>query len=82
MASSSTPEGKPYRILTPTMAIVHEGERDVVRTIPEGAIILVEDPTAIAGNRFVRARWETTTISMFSRDVRDRAEPIDDQADR
>ena len=77
MANGSSPHGKPYRIITATMAIVPDGERDVVPTIPEGAIIRVIDPTALENNRFVRAMWDDTTISMFSRDLRDRAEPIE-----
>jgi hypothetical protein len=63
-----------YRISTPTVAIIPEEGKDVARMIPEGAIVYVDDPSALADDSLIRLYWDGTAVSMFAQDLRDRAE--------
>ena len=65
-----------YRIKHPTIALFHEDGRHIAHTVPAGAFITV-DSAAFNGNRLVDVTWDNKKVLMFARDVRSRAERVD-----
>lgn len=63
--------GNTYKMLSPTVAHFSEGEKQVMITIPKGAIITVLGPLGDRG--FVDIRWENNVVKMFIKDLRERA---------
>ena len=66
-----------YRINTPTLALVQDGARQVVRTVPIGAIITVDRRT-LHGKKFIEVLWDGEKAMMFVQDLTARGEVIDD----
>jgi hypothetical protein len=68
--------GKRYRLKTATLAIMNDDERLSVM-VPAGAVIQV---TAVPPdeNRPVDVEWEGKAMMMFTIDLRERAEPVDE----
>ena len=58
-------------MLAPTFAHVSKGEKQVMITIPKGAIITVLGPLGDRG--FVDIRWENNVVKIFVKDLRERA---------
>lgn len=63
--------GNTYKMLSPTFAQLSKGEKQVLITIPAGAIITVLSPLGDRG--FVDIRWENKVAKMFVADLRERA---------
>jgi hypothetical protein len=68
------PAGK-FRITAPTVVLVPEGDLNVARTIPKGAIITA-DSDDFQGSKLVEVTWIEKTIMVFAQDLRLRTEPI------
>ena len=65
-----------FRIKTPTIALVLEEGRQVVRPIPSGAEVTVSDENAIQENKLIEVEWAKKLVMMFAQDIRARAERI------
>jgi len=64
-----------YRVTSQTIALFHEGERDIADRVPDGAIIAI-DGDAFTGDPFVKVLWNGREIMIFARDLRTRTERI------
>jgi hypothetical protein len=71
---SSMPLGR-YRLKNPTLALHDEGGRHVARTVPAGAVVLVDGAT-FDGNKLVEVSWDGTKVMMFTEDLKSRADLI------
>lgn len=66
-----------YRIKTPTMAILSTDGHRVIVTVPVNVVIRIsQDPRE--GDRLIDVVWNNKNYMMFTQDLRERAEPIDD----
>jgi hypothetical protein len=65
-----------YRVKTPTLAIMNQADRNSVM-IPHGAIVHVTAGTLV-GDGLVGADWEGQPLLMFTTDLRDRCELVDE----
>jgi hypothetical protein len=68
--------GKRYRLKTPTLAIMNQRER-LSLMVPRGAIV---QSTAglLDEDRLVDVEWEGKALLMFTADLRERCEPVDE----
>jgi len=69
--------GQRYRLNTPTLAIVSRDGRHSPVTVPLGAVVKVIDG-AVDGNRLVDVRWDGKTVMMFTTDIRERCDRLDE----
>ena len=69
--------GQRYRLNTPTLAIVNEDGHHHPVTVPLGAVVKVIDGP-LDGNRLVDVRWDGKTVMMFTTDIRERCERLED----
>ncbi len=63
-----------YKITSPTMAILADGDHEVVVTIPANAIVVLVDGILDESNGFVRVRYRNEILSVFAVDLRNRGE--------
>ncbi|HVY93598.1 MAG TPA: hypothetical protein VHA14_12640 [Bryobacteraceae bacterium] len=66
-----------YRIVEPTIAMSEDGGRGVAYTMHAGALVELQDGPP-DGNKLVEVKWEGKTVLMFTQDLRQRAEPSED----
>jgi len=76
-----------YRLTTPTLAISGR-DRPVTKysvrllgstteLVPPGAVLrVIDDP--LYGNRLIDVEWEGRTVMMFTTDIRERCEQLND----
>ena len=69
--------GQRYRLNTPTLAIFNQDGQHHPVTVPLGAVVKVIDGP-LDGNRLVDVRWEGKTVMMFTTDIRERCERLED----
>ena len=62
-----------FRLNTATIALFFEGGRQVARTVPQGAVVQVND---LEGDKLIEVEWEGKTILMFAQDIRARGERV------
>ena len=67
------PAGK-FRITTPTIVLVPEGELNVAHTLPSGAVITANSDE-FDGRKLVKVTWGEKTIMVFAQDLRSRTVP-------
>jgi len=65
-----------FRINTPTIGLISDRGRQVARTIPGGAEVIVSDESAIHENKLIEVRWAEKLIMMFAQDIRTRGARI------
>lgn len=65
-----------YKILSPILALVPDGGRNVARTVPIGSIISMESGE-FDRNRLVAATWDGQDVMIFAQDVRSRGEKVE-----
>jgi len=69
------PVAQRYRIKTPTVAVfVMDGSRLTV-TVPIDAVVWCDDLPA--HNQLIEVVWNNTTYAMFTKDLRERCEPVE-----
>ena len=68
--------GRRYRVKTPTLAIMNQKERLSVM-IPCGGVVQVT-VGPLDEDRLVDVEWEGKPILMFTVDLRERCEPVDE----
>ena len=66
-----------FRINTPTIALFLEEGRQVARTIPGGAEVIVSDESTIQENKLLEVQWAEKRVRMFAQDLRARGEKLD-----
>jgi len=66
-----------FRIKTRTIALVIEEGRQVARSIPGGAEVIVNDENAIQKNKLIEVQWAERLVLMFAQDIRARGAKID-----
>jgi hypothetical protein len=66
-----------FRINTPTIALFLEEGRQVARTIPGGAEVIVSDENTIQENKLLEVQWAEKRVRMFAQDIRSRGEKIE-----
>jgi hypothetical protein len=64
-----------YRITDPTIALFDEDGHRITHLVPAGAIITV-DSVAFDEGTLVDATWDCRKVTMFSQDLRSRAELV------
>jgi len=65
-----------YRLVREAHVVVtKDGGKPNVITIPEGSILIVQEPLPVTG--LVPVKWETLTVKMFAEDLERRAGPLD-----
>jgi hypothetical protein len=87
-----TMAGQRYLLKTPTLAIASEDKHNrpvtkysvtlfgsITELIPLGAVLRVVDGQ-LNGNRLVDVEWEGRIVMMFTTDIRERCEQLDDDA--
>ena len=67
-----------YRITTPTIALFPVDGRHVARTVPDGALVSI-DESVLHQNKLVEVLWNETRVMMFAQDVRTRGEKLADE---
>ena len=65
-----------FRINTPTIALFLEDGRQVARTIPGGAEVIVSDENALQENKLIEVQWAEKRVRMFAQDIRARGERV------
>jgi hypothetical protein len=84
--------GERYLLKTPTLAITSQDEQyrpvtkysvkllgSTAQLVPLGAVVKLIDGS-LDGNRLVDVEWEGKTIMMFTTDIRERCERLNDDA--
>ena len=66
-----------FRINTPTIALFLEEGRQVARTIPSGAEVIVSDENTIQENKLIEVQWAEKRVTMFAQDIRSLGEKLD-----
>lgn len=61
------------------MAIIAEGDHEIVVTIPANAMVFVVDGDT-EGTGFVRVRYRDKILSMFAVDLRNRGEQVREES--
>jgi hypothetical protein len=64
-----------YRITSPVLALILEGDRHVAHTIPKGATVSFEGKT-FDGNKLIEVLWDGKVVMMFTQDLRSRGEKV------
>ncbi len=61
-----------YRLKTPTLALLQDDGRQVARTVPAGAIVVVDG--TLDGDKLVEVQWDGQKLMMFVQDLQSRAD--------
>jgi len=85
-----TMPGQRYLLKTPTLAIASQDRQrrplkysirllgSTTELIPPGAVLKVIDGP-LYGNRLIDVEWDGRTVMMFTTDIRERCEQLDDE---